>query len=533
MNFIDKAIAVVAPQTALKRAKARYAIRAYEGASVGRRASSWKTLHTSANAELQQALRPLRDRARDLVRNTPHAVRILDIITSYTVGEGIIPVPATGSDRLDRQVAALWEDWVKQSDVTGVLNFYAIQALAVRSMVESGDVALRFIDRSLDDNGLAVPMQVQLLEADYVDNFRDGIYGDYGVDKSVGLIRSRLGVGLGDFDRRVGLWLWPYHPGEITTMNMRPLLSTFVKSDDVAFMLKVQRPGQVRGVPWLAPILTTARDTADFVDAVNVKARVEACFSAFITNDDLNTPLMDPSQAGINQTFDPANPTALVTTLEPGMMKELRAGQDIKFAQPTSNTQIEPMLLYNLQAMASGVGLTYEQISGDPSRANYSSLRAGGIHFWRLVGQLQQHTLIPMLCEPTWNRFISRAILAGRLKPRRGGYPCQWVTPAREAVDPQKDLDAEKNEVRSGRITPQAFIASKGGNWRTDMADRAAFNKLTDELGITLDIDPRRTDQSGRLPTAGITAPGDMNTSKAAIADESEDLDANDDSADD
>jgi lambda family phage portal protein len=523
MNFIEKAIAVVAPQSALKRAKARHAIRAYEGASVGRRASSWKALHTSANAEMQLALRPLRDRARDLARNTPHAPRMLDIITSYTVGEGIVPVPATGSDRLDRQVSGLWEDWVAQSDVTGVLNFYAIQALSVRSMVESGDVVLRFIDRALEDSGIAVPMQVQLLESDYVDQFRDGIYGDYGVDKSVGLIRSRLGVGLGDFDRRVGLWLWPYHPGEVTTMNMRPLLSTFVPAGDAAHMFKVLRPGQVRGVPWFAPILTTARDTADFVDAVNVKARVEACFSAFITNDDSTAPLLDPSQSGIVNTFDPANPTAMVTTLEPGMMKELRTGQDIKFAQPTSNTQIEPMLLYNLQAMAAGVGCTYDQMTGDLRRANYSSLRAGKLDFWRLVGQLQQHTVIPMLCEPTWNKFISRAILAGRLKPRSGGYPCEWVTPAREAVDPQRDLDAEKNEVRSGRTTPQQFVASKGGNWRTNLEDRAAYFKLADELGMTLDIDPRRTDQSGRLPTAGISQPGDMNASSISLDDPNDD----------
>jgi lambda family phage portal protein len=517
MNALDRVIGYFAPRAALQRARARAATRVYEGASVGRRSSSWRTLHTSANAEIQLAIRPLRDRARDLARNTPHAPRMLDILVSHTIGTGLVPVPATGSDRLDRQVIGLWNDWVERSDVTGQLSFYAMQALAVRSMIESGEVVTRFIDMELDDN-LPVPMQMQLLESDYIDQFRDGIYGDPKQTNSNRLIRSRLGVGLGHFDRRIGLWLWPYHPGEITTLNMRPLVSTFVDGGELAHMFKVLRPGQVRGVPWFSPILTAARDLSDFIDAANVKARVEACFAAFITNsDDSTVPLMDSSIEGINQTFDPANPTVPVTTLEPGMMKELRSGQDIKFAQPTAATQIEPILMFNLQAMAAAVGCTYDQVTGDLRQANYSSLRAGKLDFWRLVSQLQQHTVIPMLCRPTWERFISRAVLAGRLRSRTGGYPCEWVVPAREAVDPKKDLDAEIHEVRAGRVSPQRFIASKGGNWRTTLPDFASFFELADELGVTLDIDPRRTDQHGRAPIPS----AQLNASQATIEDAS------------
>jgi lambda family phage portal protein len=503
MNALDRVIGYFSPATALRRARARHATRIYEGASVGRRASAWKTLHTSANAEIQLAIRPLRDRARDLARNTPHAPRMLDILTSHTVGTGIVPVSATGSDKLDNQVMGLWNDWVEQADVTGLQSFYAMQALAVRSMVESGEIVCRFIDRPIDE-GLPVPMQLQLLEADYIDQFRDGIYGDPKAANDKRLIRSRLGVGLGDFDSRVGLWLWPYHPGEITTLNMRPLISQFVPAGDLIHMFKVLRPGQVRGVPWFAPILTTQRELADFMDAASVKARIEACFAAFITNDDPTIPLLDPSREGINQTLDTANPEALVTTLEPGMMKELRQGQDIKFAQPTSNTQLDPLLKHNLQAMAVGVGCTYDQTTGDMSQASYISLRAGKVDFWRLVEQLQKLTVIPMACRPTWKRFISRAILAGRLKQRSSGYPCEWVTPAREAINPKDDLEADRNEVRAGRVTPQQFYAARGNNWRTSVKAFSDFFKLADKDSLVFDIDPRYVDQHGstRFPIA-------------------------------
>ena len=71
----------------------------------------------------------------------------------------------------------LWGEWERKADVTGQMTFYGMQSLAVRSMVESGETVLRFVDRPLD-SGLRVPFQLQALESDYIDQYRDGIYGD-------------------------------------------------------------------------------------------------------------------------------------------------------------------------------------------------------------------------------------------------------------------------------------------------------------------------------------------------------------------
>ena len=363
---------------------------------------------------------------------------MLDIVASHAVGTGIVPIPDTGSDKLDERLENLWGEWERQADVTGEMGFYAQQSLSVRAMVESGEVVQRFIDRPLDEPH-RVPLQVQLLEADFIDQWRDGITGE-GV---AGLERTRLGVGLGEFDRRLGLWLNPWHPGEINTTATRPGASTFVPAEELVHLFKPLRPGQVRGVPWFAPILMTARDLADFIDAINVKARVEACFAGFITNDDSTAPLLDPAQPGFAG-LDRANPNAQITSLEPGMLKELRAGQDIKFAQPTSAGQVAPILMFNLQAMAAGVGCTYDQVTGDLTGANFSSLRAGKVEFRRLIEQLQEHVLIPRMCRRTWDRFTSRAVLAGLMPQRRDPYGVTWQTPAWEPINPKDDMEADK-----------------------------------------------------------------------------------------
>ena len=43
----------------------------------------------------------------------------------------------------------------------------------------------------------------------------------------------------------------------------------------------------------------------------------------------------------------------------------------------------------SLEAAAVGTGLTYDQVAGDLTAANYSSLRAGKIEFRRLCEQVQ------------------------------------------------------------------------------------------------------------------------------------------------
>jgi capsid protein len=200
--------------------------------------------------------------------------------------------------------------------------------------------------------------------------------------------------------------------------------------------------------------------------------------------------------------------------LEPGTVKELRSGQSISFAQPTSNTQADPMLKFDLQSIASGLGITYDQIQGDLSQANYSSLRAGKLEFRALISQLQQHVIIPLLCQRVWDRFISRAILAGFLRERQDGYRVHWVTPAWEPVDPEKDLDADVRAVRAGRMTPQEFIAASGGNWHQSLEQFEDFFKEADKLGLAFDIDTRKVDIHGRQPTKRTEAESELEAQK-------------------
>src|SRR5262249_46395945 len=159
--------------------RARAMARHFEAASIGRRTDGWHRLGTDANAAAAgNALLYVRAQARDLVRNNPWARHGLRRIVANTVGWGVRPKAAGRSAEL---ITQRWRDWAEttQCDAAGRLTMYGIQALVMRAVVESGEVLIRRRYRQLSD-GLAIPMQLQVLEPDYIDTGRDGIIGDAG-----------------------------------------------------------------------------------------------------------------------------------------------------------------------------------------------------------------------------------------------------------------------------------------------------------------------------------------------------------------
>lgn len=189
-TFLDRMVAWAAPEAGVRRALARRSFealsakthgssRGYDGAAKGRRTDGWKATGTSADAEIAAASGLLRDRMRDLTRNNPHAAKAVSVLVNNIVGSGIIPRAATGDARLDETVDWLWTEWTAACDADGQLDIFGLQTLAVREMIEAGEVLIRRRPRRLSD-GLSVPLQVQIIEADLLDNTRNGDLADGG-----------------------------------------------------------------------------------------------------------------------------------------------------------------------------------------------------------------------------------------------------------------------------------------------------------------------------------------------------------------
>ncbi len=109
--------------------------------------------------------------------------------------------------------------------------------------------------------------------------------------------------------------------------------------------------------------------------------------------------------------------------MRPGMIARLKAGEKMQGFAPAGNSSFEPVALRALQGIAAGVGLTYDQATGDLTQANYSSLRAGKIEFRRLTADLQWNTLEPQVLTRITDRWWNGD------SGRRSAAPGPWLAP--------------------------------------------------------------------------------------------------------
>jgi lambda family phage portal protein len=482
MNILDKFVSVFSPESGVRRAAARQMLDAYDrgrdyaAAGNGRRNKNWRARGTSATTEIASAMTFLRNRSREFVRNSWAGQRILDVLTSHVIGTGIMTVPETGSDRNDKAYSLVREEWEENCDIEGVMDYGGLQGLMLRSMVEGGDAVLRMLPIKMDDAGRTVPFRILGLEGDQIDTTRDSVYGLKNADSSV-----RLGIKLGDWGARQGIYLHRRHPGEAGAGNIEA--STLVDWSDLCHLYRPLRLGQIRGVSHFAPVLLSGQEIQDLMEAAIVQQRTQASFAGFIKR--------NPGVANPLLTNKDEKSGERITSIKPGQIQDIGEAE-IVFSNPTSQSVFAEAYKAGLHAMAAGAGITYDQLTGDLSQANYSSLRAGKIEFRRLVEQLQWHCVVPRMCRPVDRKFEEYAIMSGRLRNIRGGYRVNHIMPAIEPINPKDDLDADIAAVRAGRMSPQEFISGWGRDWRKVVMDTAAFQSFADQNGITLDIDSRR-----------------------------------------
>ncbi len=491
-GLMDAALSALAPRTAAKRYAARVAIsnlrRDYDAAGRGRGTAGWSSRGTAADAEIAADGPLLRHRMRDLVRNNPMAAQAVQVLVNNIVGTGIRPRAATGDAGLNRQVDALWKRWVSSCDQHGHTDFHGLLGLAVREMIEGGDVFA--IRRNVRAAGVRdVPLRIELREADHLDAARFDSRTD-GSRISQGIEYDRNG-------RRAAYWMFADHPGDTSPVFTRRLDSTRLPADRVAHLFERQRV-QSRGVPWGTPAMRAIRDVDDWQQAELVRKRTEACLVGIVFG-------ADEDQQSIAPVVEDAAGNR-IEQFEPGLIAYARGGKDIKFNQPASTAGVYEWHRVQLHIIAAGFRVPYALMTGDLSQTSFSSSRVGLNEFRRMVEQLQWQTVIPMFCEPIWRWFVDAAVMAGLL-PEGMEIAAEWGPPKFESVNPLQDAQADLLEVRAGFSTLPQQIARRGYDPDEVLAEWAGFAQKSDAAGLVFDSDPRRVTKGGLVQTADPTSP--------------------------
>jgi lambda family phage portal protein len=484
--MFERIIGAISPEWAARRLYFRTVLdqaRAYDAAKTGRRTAGWSTQNGSANAEIGTGASRIRARTRDLVRNNPYAASAVTKLAAKTVGVGIIPRLRAGAAEIERKrfFADRWEEFSDHCDPEGRSDFYGLQHLLARTVFESGEALVRLLPRR-SSFGLRVPLQVQILEPDYLDSSRN---------QSIATGVIIQGVEYDLDGRRVAYWMFDEHPGETVFSFIRAgLQSRRIPADQVLHVFDPLRPGQARGVSTFTPVVLKLRDVDDYDDAELMRKKIGACFAAFVRQQTggTGTPLTEGTIDAKGRRLE---------TLQPGTVQYLGLDQEVTFATPPAVDGYVEFMTHQLHAIAAGIGTTYEQLTGDLSRVNYSSARVGLLDFWDLLDHWQWHVMIPQFCRPVWSRVAALLVATGQIDAS-DGRGATWSPPVRRYVDPDKEVTGQIKAIRAGLVTLPQGIADRGEDPDVQLSEIAETNAQLDRAGIILDTDPRRVSYQGQ-----------------------------------
>lgn len=460
----------------------------FNAASTNRRMGNWMPSNIGSNSAIFAHGALLRARARDAARKNAWAARALDVSTSDGVGTGIMPVFVHDDPKIAKLAGELFQEWTDESDAYGITDFYGQQAQAWRAMMQDGECFVRMRRRRPSD-GMTVPLQLQLLEADYVP-----------LDKNEELADGnsiRMGIEFNAIGKRVAYWMYREHPGELFSFGQLAGELVRVPASEVLHLFRPMRPGQIRGLPWFTPVLTKLWDLEKCEDASLLRMQIANMLTAFIRRTATPSDGIGP----MNETNN-GDGTA-IATLGPGTTVYLEDNEEPIFSKPPDiGNNYDTFLTSSLRAIAVGVGLTYEKLTGDLTKTNFSSMRGGELGYRRFIETLQHQVLVYQFCRPVQKYFLEQAMLAGAMPAAqiRTFAKTEWQPPLWPWIDPVKDITAANMEVRSGFNSRTRVCASRGLRSEQIDAEQSNDNERADQEGVQYDSDGRQAKAAGSQP---------------------------------
>jgi lambda family phage portal protein len=447
--------------------------RVYEAAAKGSRRTKGFRLASSTgpNREVGLALVTLRNRSRHMSRNNGWSKRAVEAVVKHTVGSGIQPAPM-GALAQTKFVKKLWSEWANSTccDWYGKTNFYGLQELAMRAIVEGGEVLC--VKRWSTDGHPAIPLKLELLEGDCLDHSRDGV-NDMGV--------SRMGVQFSKAGELLGYWIFDYHPGDGMTLFGTSVESRFFPKSEILHCFELLRIGQVRGLPFGVAGFMKLADFSDYEDAQLLKQKYAAAVTALVT------PMEDSADKKNNA----------LEYIESGTIEYLNPGDTITFPESPSVSDYENYSARILQGIASAYGITYEMLTMDYSRVNFTSGRMAKIDVSLNFESWQYKMLVPQFCHPVWDWFTDACLITGALEAK---INADWTAPRVQQLDPVKETSAQVDKIKAGLATLSETIRETGREPEEFFEEYKQDVDRIKELGILLSSIVPPADAVGREP---------------------------------
>jgi lambda family phage portal protein len=452
--------------------------RNYDAGAISRLLNGWTTSPKTADEAIRGNLRNMRTRSRDLSRNNDYAKKYTEMVKTNVIGPNGIIMQSKAKqqdgrfDTLDNNIVeTAWKRWGHKSiaSINGKLSWVDIQRCVIETVARDGEILIRKIRGASNPFGYAL----QLIEGDHLDE-------ELNKDLQNGN-RLKMGVEIDEWEKPVNYWLLEKHPGEMTaTLGGRHY--NRVPAEDLIHLFITNRPGQSRGVPWLASAMTRLHQIGEYEEAEVVAARVSACKMGFFRPD-------GGGEGYIGDDVDSLGNT--ISEAAPGAFELLPPGMEFSAFDPTHPSgNFAPFIKSTLRGIASGLNVSYNSLASDLEGVNFSSIRSGVLEErqnWRVI----QSWLLEHFHQDIYLEWLRMAFINGQL----GNIPQQrfdkfasprWQTRGWEWVDPLKDAKANLQELQMGTKSRSDILAEKGKDIEEVFAQLKAESDMAEAVGIDI-----------------------------------------------
>ena len=421
-------------------------------------------------------LRILRARSKWMIRNNPYAAALARDLASQIVGSGILP----GSD------LPLWEQWrddPKQCDDLERMGLVGLEWQAARAVIATGEAFIvRRVKRA--ESALPLPLRLLVLDGDAI---------DYGLNSGYARTGSRLAHGIeysARGKRQAYYFRFPTfgRAGSLWSEGDRIRIA----AEDVHHLYDPAEPGMERGVPWLAPAILTLGALDEYQGSSIKKAEIAAKISVITSQ-----------VAGSEQGLFPDEEDD--EGLRAGYELPVTPGTQVTAYPQTPPDGIDVFSKVAIQQVAAAAGTSFEALTGDYRGMPFSSARMSRLTQERRVSGWRSRWMTPAV-RRIWGWAQQAAAIRGQRWP--DAHDLEWPDPRHEAVEPDKEGRASQQQIRSGLTSLSDELRKRGKVPRRHLEQMAEDLRMLDELGLTLDTDPRILTAQGQAQHA---QPGSAN----------------------
>jgi lambda family phage portal protein len=473
--------------------------------------AGWNPPLRSADAEWLHERDLSIARIRDLTRNESWVQAGVDRMVDMSVGASFrlsakpdartLGITQDQADALASSIEVAWRAFANdptfRCDAARQLPFPGVMGLAAREYVQAGEAlaVLRWMPRE----NWPFATAVQLIDADRLSNPFGRIDDD----------TIRRGVEIDENGAPHAYHIRRGHPGDVGFRALALTWDRIPRFDDVRgwerpkvlHAFEHRRPGQHRGVSRLVAALLNMRMLKRYSSHELAAAAANATVVGAIY-----TQLGSEYAAEAIGSDEIASEKLDTLSLErAGYYRERRVLEDARFIalhptdrmewnnQPRSTAGLKQFQTAFLQNFASGLGISYEQLSMDWSGVNYSSARAALNEVWRSITRLRAQ-LIWGIAQPVYTAWLEDALDTGTIEIPSGApdfydapagwVQADWIGPPRGYVDPVKEAQAAVLRRNAMVSTLEREAAEQGLDLDQLLSQLRREKQLLEEYGL-------------------------------------------------